>query len=110
MRLVGSNSTLSGISVELEILLEMDYESNTSTQKTSNSSASFNASTGKDRRAHTLPTWLRYDAKKQLQVLLPEESVRISFPISSPEDSCRSALPMLKYLADMFYRTKDLTR
>lgn len=115
MRLIGSNSTLSGIPVEIEILLEMDYDDGgTITRKSSNSSGNFNASARKvendGRREHTLPPWLRYDAKKKLRVLLPEESVSLPFPVSSPEDSCRSALPMLKYIADMFYRTKDLTR
>ena len=108
MKSVGNNSAASAFPVEIEVLLEMDEHSSTAgTGKAGNSSGTFNASA---RREKPLPIWLRYDAKKKLRVLLPDESITLPFPISSPENSCRAALPMLKYIADMFYRTKDLTR
>ena len=46
-----------------------------------------------------------------IRVFLPDGSiVPLPFPLGSTEGACESALLLLKYLADMSYRTKDVSR
>lgn len=45
------------------------------------------------------------------RVYLPDGTVvPLPYPLGSSEGSCEAALPILKFLAEMSYRTKDLTR
>lgn len=57
-----------------------------------------------------LKHWLRFNASRKMEILLPDAIVDLPFPLFSPEEACQTALPLLKYLSEMFYRTKDLTK
>ncbi|KAJ1418481.1 hypothetical protein B484DRAFT_481628, partial [Ochromonadaceae sp. CCMP2298] len=41
---------------------------------------------------------------------LPEGVITLPHPLGSPQGTCQAALPMLKYLSEMSYRPRDLTR
>lgn len=50
----------------------------------------------------------KYNASEQILVMLPEGYVPLPFPVLS--SSCKAALPLLKHLAEMHYRTNDVMR
>jgi TPR repeat protein len=52
------------------------------------------------------PKWV-YNSSEPISVVLPTVVVQLPHPLRS---SCEAALPLLKYIADMGYRSNDLTK
>lgn len=54
---------------------------------------------------------LRFDESLPMKVFLPDGTrVALPFPLWAEEGRCEAAIPLLKYLAEMSYRPRDLCR
>ena len=119
-----SSSFLSDREIDLQILVEMDgsLDINSGFSKADRQAKKKQTSSQKD----VLPSWLNYDpgAGEPLVLHLPERDVILPSPFPaqrrvgeaelerdrSYESSCEAALPLLKHIAEMSYRGRDLAR